>query len=592
MRTGRRHIKDGRQFDHLFPVPKGNNVLIKNNALLEDTIDLMKKVTGETLEDTAALAALLKDSDDKKTCKNVWNFCFNHIQYKEDKKGVEQVRRPSRSWADRKTGVDCDCLSVFIGSILINLGIPYSIRLTRYKQPHFEHVYPIAHLEQEDIIMDAVVHGFNYEIDYSAKKDIAMNLEYLNGVEDDDQLINNILNDDIPMDAQAFIFEDDLQGLEGKAERVARREDRKAKREAEGKTTLKEKLTKGIHVINRVNPATALLRAGILASMKLNVMQVASKLRFAYWSDTQANSNNVDMNKFKQLKMIREKLEKIFFGAGGKPENLKKSILEGKGNRDRSVVLNGLGSIIQPISDDNSLRDILGEDLFIDEFSDVSNSINGLDGLGSVAAAGSAIAAASGVIATISKLIKALGSLFKKGSPQQEQETIQDNTDQQEEKTRKFSIKNIIQKIGQKSPDGTMMTTKSGEIVPGEFDPTLIEPSGDVYAKETDTSSDSSKDEKGVMAWVKNHPLLTGGIVLAAAGGIYLVAKGSKKKTKAKPVSGVRKRKAKPKPKPKSRKKTTASKRTTKKRTTKAKSTSRRRSSTAKSRKVQKVRLL
>ena len=47
--------------------------------------------------------------------------------------------------------------------------------------------------------------------------------------------------------------------------------------------------------------------------MKLNIMKVASKLRFAYWSDAEARRNNMDLNKFNQLKRIREKLEKIFY---------------------------------------------------------------------------------------------------------------------------------------------------------------------------------------------------------------------------------------------------------------------------------------
>jgi len=582
MRTGVRHIKNGDQFNYLFPLPKGENVHVKTNALLEDTIELMQKSINQTLEDTAALAAMLSSQDPKQTCLNIWKFTFHHIQYKEDKKGTEQVRRPARTWADRKRGVDCDCLSVFIGSILTNLNIPFSLRLTRYNEPHFEHVYPVAHLENEDIILDAVVHAFNYEIGYTEKKDIAMNLEYLNGINDDDQLVNQILDEDIPMDAQAFVFDEDLEGLEGKAQRKARKAKRKAKREAKGKTTFKEKVKKGLHVINRVNPATTLLRAGILASMKLNIMQVASKLRFAYWSETEAQRNNMDMGKYKLLQAIREKMEKIFFGAGGKPENLKKAILNGKGNRDRSVVLNGLGSVIQSISDEDNLRKILGDEIFTDEFDEASVSIEGLDGLGSIGSVSAAIAAASGVIATIANLIKKLGSLFKKGSPQQEQETIQENTDQEEEKTRKFSVKNIIQKIGQKGAALPAITTRSSELVPSTDTPPIEDPNQQ-FEKQTDnsTTQDTPDEEKGVIPWIKNHPFITGGIVLAATGGIYLLAQQAKKnkKKKAKSLAGVKKRKKRKSP-------------TTAKQTAKPKTTSRRKSSTSKTKKVQKVRLL
>lgn len=591
MKTGWRHIKSGRQFDHLFPTPMGENVLLKNNAILEDTLDLMHKAIAQTLEDTVSLAALLEAKDPRKTCQNIWNFCFQNIQYKEDEQGTEQVRRPARSWWDRKRGVDCDCLSVFIGSILTNLNIPFSLRLTRYKKPHFEHVYPIAHLNDQDIIIDAVVHGFNREVPYTEKKDIDMKLEYLNGFDDDDQLVDQILDDDIPMDAQAFVFEEDLDGLEGRAERQARRAKRKADRKAKGKTTFKEKLKKGLHIVNRLNPGAALLRAGILVSMKLNLMKVASKLRFSYWSSSQASQNNMDMSKYNHLRSIREKLEKIFFGAGGKPENMKKSILSGKGNRDRAVVLNGLGSVIQPVSDEDDLITILGEDIYADEFEQLSDSINGIDGLGSATAAGAAITAASGVIATIASLIKKLGSLFKKGSAQQEQETIQDNTDEQEEKTRKFSIKNIAQKLSESGAALPAITAKSGQVIPAENTPSMIEPSFEQIEKQTDTRNDENEDEdepqeKGIIAWVKKHPIPTAGIAVGTGLGIYLLARYLKqqKEKKAKQLSGVKK--------PKRKKKPTTSSTVRRKRKPSRKTTRRRKSSTAKSKKVQKVKLL
>ncbi len=195
MISSKRHIKNGSQFNALFPIPKGKTKVIKKVAHLDDTLALMRQVVQETLEDTYALAQYLQSTTEAKTCQNIWNFCYSFIQYEKDETGKEQVRRPSRTWQDRKSGVDCDCFSVFIGSILTNLNIPYSFRLTKYKSNNYEHVYPIAHTKNGTLILDAVVHNFNYEVPYSSKKDIAMELEYLNGVDD-------FLDNDLPINTR------------------------------------------------------------------------------------------------------------------------------------------------------------------------------------------------------------------------------------------------------------------------------------------------------------------------------------------------------------------------------------------------------
>ena len=43
------------------------------------------------------------------------------------------------------------------------------------------------------------------------------------------------------------------------------------------------------------------------------------------------------MSKFGKLKNILYKIEQIFYTAGGKPENLKKAILSGRGNKNKEV---------------------------------------------------------------------------------------------------------------------------------------------------------------------------------------------------------------------------------------------------------------
>lgn len=176
--VGKRRINDGKQYDKLFPMPDFNNTIKVKNGDIEDTMVLIGGVLGKYYKDTEKIAPLLKGNTLYNTCNNIFDFVYNNIQYQLDKAGEEQLRRPARSWQERKIGVDCDCYSIFIGSILMNLKIPFKLRITKYNgNPHFQHVYIIVPKTKNSeyyYIIDCVLNKFNYEKIYSYKKDYTM----------------------------------------------------------------------------------------------------------------------------------------------------------------------------------------------------------------------------------------------------------------------------------------------------------------------------------------------------------------------------------------------------------------------------------
>ena len=179
----KRHIRATKSFDHLIPqsIQKDTVVVGSGKAKLEDTLQLMQVVVQQTKKDTEKLSKVLKGTTKVDTCKRIWDFVYQHIQYKMDKTGIEQVRRPSRTWSDRMTGVDCDCYTVFIGSILTNLGIPFTMRITKYGgKHHFQHVYPIVPTPNGYITMDCVTDQFNHEVPFSEKQDIVLTKKIIN----------------------------------------------------------------------------------------------------------------------------------------------------------------------------------------------------------------------------------------------------------------------------------------------------------------------------------------------------------------------------------------------------------------------------
>ncbi len=179
--SGYRQIKDGSQFDRFFSKPEEQDRIIIQDGEVEETVDLMKRVVWKYLDDTKKISLHLKGTTLLETCRNVWDFLFNHIQYKLDLKGLEQLRRPNRSWVERNTGIDCDCFSIFVSSILTNLKIPHEFRITKYNRDEYQHVYVIVPTGKSGYItIDCVLSEFNYEKPFTAKKDFTMSLNGIN----------------------------------------------------------------------------------------------------------------------------------------------------------------------------------------------------------------------------------------------------------------------------------------------------------------------------------------------------------------------------------------------------------------------------
>ncbi|HLP13215.1 MAG TPA: hypothetical protein VK177_14860 [Flavobacteriales bacterium] len=525
----KRNIKPGIEFDHLFPTAELKEITVKHDADVGHTVKFIPKVVGDTLFHTKKIARRLQESSLRKTCNNIWDFVYQHIAYKKDEDGKEQVRSPARAWHDRSTGVDCDCYTVFISSILSNLRIPHKLRITKYSADHFQHIYPIVPLSNgENIILDCVVNEFNYEEPYTEKKDFTMELTYLNGVPDKTNLDTQVMDDSGEL-GKLFDF------LKKKNPAPSSGEPQKG-----GK--LKEILKKGLNVINKVNPATVVLRNGVLAAMKLNVMKVSQRLKYAYLSDAEAQKRGVDMAKFQRLKQTKDKLEKIFYGAGGKPENLKNAILTGKGNANKEVPVSGLNGAddkaILHMNVNTPLHEVLGQEIYYSENMQGLEEIEGLNGLGEPITAAS-IGAASGIMAAIAGLLKSIGSIFPKRQKESAdfENTADANTEAEQIQTNNPQV-NLDNYNPENDPMLKSMTT----------DPNATTSDG------SNTATDPNKPPAEQTFWEKNKKWIkptawVTGILTALGIGYKVYSSNQKKKEKKKDngVSGVPKKKYKKK---------------------------------------------
>jgi hypothetical protein len=409
---------DGSLYDCLFDPAFGTTEEVKKKAELADTLKLFPEYVPRYAYQAQRLAAKVNDfkGDLLTTCENLWYFLVNYIAYEPDKPGIEQVRSTNRLWSD-KLG-DCDCFAFTISCVLYNLKIKHILRVTQYKEKDgFQHIYVVVPHRGKEIIIDACLERFNYEVPYINKTEVEMDLHFLNGIDPDsiarnggsvdaqDLLSSGLFNNE--MGSIKSFFQKAGDKIKNTAQHV--KQDVKQATQKAG-TAVK----KSLHVINRVNPTTTALRLGVLAGMKTNLFGIAANLRYAYLSEAEAQRRGLNMKRFARYKRVREKLEKIFFGAGGKPENLKEAILTGKGNANREVPLNGVyGTFLGNVSQDAPLKEILGEQMFYDEKADRLNGLNG--GLGVVTAA--VVTAASGILASIAAILKNIGNLKAGGEP-------------------------------------------------------------------------------------------------------------------------------------------------------------------------------
>lgn len=143
----KRKIKPGHEYTPLIEGVqyKNRRVVISPDASVEETVKLLDQIANETAHQTRKLAGALYHPDVKTYCKNIWDFLYNHIQYKLDKDGEEELREPARAWKDRASGVDCDCYSLFISTLLRNKNIPHFFRVVKmYGRDNYQHIYVVV----------------------------------------------------------------------------------------------------------------------------------------------------------------------------------------------------------------------------------------------------------------------------------------------------------------------------------------------------------------------------------------------------------------------------------------------------------------
>lgn len=164
--------------------PNFQNKIIKKRGNTNDIIQAVLEADKTAYIDTKEFSKQFERSPEG--LKKLWEFVKYKIKYKEDPKGVQWIQSPARLYSS-KIG-DCKSKTIFVNSILKNLSIPYKIRFISQKQGSRTptHVYTVANLNGQEIVIDTVYKYFNKEPKHTYKQDYTMTeISYLSGLNDE-----------------------------------------------------------------------------------------------------------------------------------------------------------------------------------------------------------------------------------------------------------------------------------------------------------------------------------------------------------------------------------------------------------------------
>lgn len=173
-------------YDSLVDTPQGGKTLMGygfETATLNELNNACKYY-----KQVEKLAQHLKGDSPLQSAFNVWYFLHENIIYNYDTEGQEEIRTPARSWADRLTGIDCDCLAVLTACLLFNMGYKPKFEIVGFNNNNcYSHIF----VNLDGLAIDRVLPTFLKRPDGITKtKIMEIPVFELNG---GDELINDCL---------------------------------------------------------------------------------------------------------------------------------------------------------------------------------------------------------------------------------------------------------------------------------------------------------------------------------------------------------------------------------------------------------------
>lgn len=152
--------------------PLYNEYTITKNQTAKDIAGAIVKSIRDSEETAKMLAPLIKSNNKMQTLKNIFTFCKNNVTYKKEGKDLQTAKTINRILAE-KYG-DCKHMSTVCYAICKALNIPCKLRLISQSLFNADptHIYCIAYVNGNLVVIDPVLDSFNKEAKYFYKYDI------------------------------------------------------------------------------------------------------------------------------------------------------------------------------------------------------------------------------------------------------------------------------------------------------------------------------------------------------------------------------------------------------------------------------------
>lgn len=181
----------------LLPPALNKKVLTVKRQSTKDIIAQVLEQHEANVKDAKRIAHLFDAGNAYGTCLNIWNFLKYNVPYKVEPSDRQSTKTLSRILFDAKRGEGNDCkhYSGFTGAILDALGYKFKYRFTGYSNyiPTPTHVYCICNEDKNnEIVIDAVLSGFDVEKPFKFKIDKNMSLYKLSGIDTETAEVGNV----------------------------------------------------------------------------------------------------------------------------------------------------------------------------------------------------------------------------------------------------------------------------------------------------------------------------------------------------------------------------------------------------------------
>ena len=146
-----------------------------------DTQDIINVILQADKKNDARFLEFAKQFEPTKAgLKKLWKFTRHQIKYKIDSFGTQDIKFPAALWKAKQG--DCKSKTLFINQVLKCLGLDYITRFVKFgKDKDYTHIYSIAILNGQRIVLDSVYEFFNKEAPFSKELDFMTRISTIEG---------------------------------------------------------------------------------------------------------------------------------------------------------------------------------------------------------------------------------------------------------------------------------------------------------------------------------------------------------------------------------------------------------------------------